>query len=194
MPSASRSRRRRRTYDLRARLRSWIRASARRDDLEHRMQDEMLAHVEMYETELRQRGFSEEEAWRRARAEFGSLEARKTSAGNRSAFGCSTSFVGTRVCRAAAPPIAGVHRSGTGVARSWRGREHGDLQPDRDHHAEVASGDGASAPLLCRQFGRTIGWLEWSTLPLLRTAPGPQPIPRRHRRSTRPASKSPLTA
>ena len=57
---------------LRARLRSWIRASAQRDDFERRMQDEMLAHVEMYETELRQRGFSEEEARRRARAEFGS--------------------------------------------------------------------------------------------------------------------------
>ena len=62
---------------LRARLRSWIRTSARRDDFERRMQDEMHAHVDMYETELRRRGFSEEEARRRARAEFGSLEARK---------------------------------------------------------------------------------------------------------------------
>ena len=62
---------------LLARLRSWLRASVRRDDFERRMQDEMRAHVDMYETELRQRGFSEEEARRHARAEFGSLEARK---------------------------------------------------------------------------------------------------------------------
>ena len=62
---------------LLARLRSWLRASAQRDDFERRMQDEMRAHVDMYETELRQRGFSEEEARRHARAEFGGFEARK---------------------------------------------------------------------------------------------------------------------
>jgi predicted permease len=59
------------------RLRSLIRASVRRGDLERRMQHEMREHIDMLEADLRSRGLSAEEAHRRARAAFGSLDARK---------------------------------------------------------------------------------------------------------------------
>jgi predicted permease len=60
-----------------ARLRSWLRASSRRADFEREMQDEMREHLELYQAELRRQGVREDEARRRARAEFGSVEARK---------------------------------------------------------------------------------------------------------------------
>jgi predicted permease len=62
---------------LLARLRSWLRASVRRSDFERRMQAEMQTHLELYEADLRRSGLSAEEAHRRARAEFGGVEARK---------------------------------------------------------------------------------------------------------------------
>ncbi|RPI55445.1 MAG: ABC transporter permease [Acidobacteria bacterium] len=62
---------------LLARLRSWVRARLRRSHLEDSMQEEMRLHIELYEAELRRRGVSTAEARRRARAEFGSVEARK---------------------------------------------------------------------------------------------------------------------
>jgi hypothetical protein len=60
-----------------ARLRSWIRARVGRADLDRRMQIEMQTHMDLYEADLRRRGLSDEESHRRARAEFGSVEARK---------------------------------------------------------------------------------------------------------------------
>ena len=60
-----------------ARLRSWIRAWRRRGELERTMHDEMQLHIELYEADLRKSGLSPAEASRRARAEFGSAEARK---------------------------------------------------------------------------------------------------------------------
>jgi putative ABC transport system permease protein len=60
-----------------ARLKSWMRASVRRGDFEQEMQREMQSHVELYEAELLRSGLDAREARRRARAEFGSIEARK---------------------------------------------------------------------------------------------------------------------
>ena len=59
-----------------ARVRSWLRVSSRRADFEREMQDEMRTHLELYQADLRRRGVPEEEARRRALAEFGSVAAR----------------------------------------------------------------------------------------------------------------------
>ncbi len=63
--------------NLAARFRSWMRARFGRAHLEQSMQDEMRLHIELYEAELRRNGVSHAEARRQARAEFGSIEARK---------------------------------------------------------------------------------------------------------------------
>jgi predicted permease len=60
-----------------ARVKSWLRASSRRADFEREMRDEMRIHVELYQADLRRRGVPEEEARRRAFAEFGSIDARR---------------------------------------------------------------------------------------------------------------------
>ncbi|MGB2717730.1 MAG: ABC transporter permease [Vicinamibacterales bacterium] len=60
-----------------ARLKSWIVASTRRAEFERDMAAEMQAHLELYEADLRSRGLSDAEARRRARTEFGSIEARR---------------------------------------------------------------------------------------------------------------------
>ena len=60
-----------------ARFRSWMRARFGRAHLEQSMHDEMRLHIELYEAELRRNGVSPAEARRQARAEFGSIEARK---------------------------------------------------------------------------------------------------------------------
>ena len=62
---------------LRARLLSWLRHTVHRADLEQEMHAEMRLHVELYEADLRGDGLPEAEARRRARAAFGSLDARK---------------------------------------------------------------------------------------------------------------------
>ena len=59
-----------------ARVRSWLRVSSRRADFEREMQEEMRLHVELYQADLRRQGEPEEEARRRAFAEFGSVDAR----------------------------------------------------------------------------------------------------------------------
>jgi predicted permease len=63
--------------NLIARVKSWLRVSRRRADFEREMQDEMRIHLELYQADLRRRGVPEEEARRRAFAEFGSVDARK---------------------------------------------------------------------------------------------------------------------
>jgi predicted permease len=60
-----------------ARVKSWFRASSRRADFEREMQDEMRIHLDLYQADLRRGGLPEEEARRRAFAEFGSLLARQ---------------------------------------------------------------------------------------------------------------------
>jgi len=60
-----------------ARVKSWLRVSRRRADFEREMQDEMRIHLELYQADLRRRGIPEEEARRRAFAEFGNVGARK---------------------------------------------------------------------------------------------------------------------
>ena len=60
-----------------ARVKSWLRVSSRRADFEREMQDEMRIHLELSQADLRRRGVPEEEARRRALAEFGSVAARK---------------------------------------------------------------------------------------------------------------------
>jgi predicted permease len=59
------------------RVKSWFRVSSRRAEFEREMQDEMGIHLELYQADLRRSGLSEEEARRRAVAEFGSMAARK---------------------------------------------------------------------------------------------------------------------
>ena len=59
-----------------ARVRSWLRVSSQRAEFEREMQDEMRTHLELYQADLRRRGAPEEEARRRALAEFGSVAAR----------------------------------------------------------------------------------------------------------------------
>jgi putative ABC transport system permease protein len=60
-----------------ARVKSRLRISSRRSDFEREMQDEMRIHLELYQADLRRRGVPEEDARRRAFAEFGSVDARK---------------------------------------------------------------------------------------------------------------------
>ena len=60
-----------------ARFRSWLRASLRRSGMEREMDNELHFHLERYTEDLISEGVSPEEALRRARAEFGAIEARK---------------------------------------------------------------------------------------------------------------------
>ena len=82
-----------------ARVRSWLRVSSRRAEFEREMQDEMRTHLELYQADLRRRGVPEEEARRRALAEFGSVAARRRNAATPSACGCSTSCAATSATR-----------------------------------------------------------------------------------------------
>jgi predicted permease len=60
-----------------ARLRSWLRASFHRSRVETDMDRELRFHMERYAEDLVRTGLSPAEAQRRARAEFGAVEARK---------------------------------------------------------------------------------------------------------------------
>ena len=60
-----------------SRLRSWLRDTVRRSRVEQRMDDELLFHIDSYAADLERAGVAPEEARRRARAEFGGVEARK---------------------------------------------------------------------------------------------------------------------
>ena len=66
-----------RLVSLLTRVRSWVRASLHREDLDRVMNDELRFHIESYAEALEGRGLSPEEARRRARAEFGNLDASK---------------------------------------------------------------------------------------------------------------------
>ncbi|HMF59105.1 MAG TPA: ABC transporter permease [Vicinamibacterales bacterium] len=60
-----------------ARLQSWMRAIFRRSTVERQMHDELSFHIESYAADLLRAGVAPEEARRRARVEFGGVEARK---------------------------------------------------------------------------------------------------------------------
>ncbi len=60
-----------------ARFRSWLRSLLHRSRVEREMDLELRLHIENYAEDLVRTGSSPEEALRRARAEFGAMEARK---------------------------------------------------------------------------------------------------------------------
>jgi predicted permease len=60
-----------------AQIRSWLRAILRRSRLEYDMDTELRFHLEAYAEDLVRSGVSRGEAWRRARLEFGGVEAMK---------------------------------------------------------------------------------------------------------------------
>jgi predicted permease len=60
-----------------ARVRSWLAGILRRDTLERDMDEELRFHIETYAADLVNAGIPHDEAQRRARAEFGGVEARK---------------------------------------------------------------------------------------------------------------------
>jgi hypothetical protein len=60
-----------------ARLRSWLHATRQGRDLHRELQDEMQLHIDLYGADLVRRGVSADDAHRRARAAFGSIEARR---------------------------------------------------------------------------------------------------------------------
>ena len=81
------------------RVMSWLRVSSRRADFEREMQDEMRIHLELYQADLRRRGVPEEEARRRALAEFGSVAHARRTAATRLACGCWASCAATSATR-----------------------------------------------------------------------------------------------
>src|SRR5918993_963198 len=68
-----------------SRMRSFFRAVSRRSVFERDMDDELRFHIEQRIADLRRRGLSPQEAARRARVEFGSIEKHKDEA--RASFG-----------------------------------------------------------------------------------------------------------
>jgi len=62
---------------LRSRVRTWWRAVVRGGEMSRQVNEELAFHIESYAAELERRGIAREEAQRRARAELGSLTARR---------------------------------------------------------------------------------------------------------------------
>jgi predicted permease len=60
-----------------SRVRTWFRDTLHRSRVEQRMDDELRFHIESYAADLERGGIAAGEARRRARAEFGGVEARK---------------------------------------------------------------------------------------------------------------------
>ncbi len=60
-----------------ARLRSWVRATRLKRNLDREIQDEMQLHIDLYSADLVRRGVSADEAHRLARVAFGSVDARR---------------------------------------------------------------------------------------------------------------------
>src|SRR5689334_2109311 len=60
-----------------SRVRSWLRAVARRARMEREMDTELRFHIEAFAEDLVRRGVPREEALRRARIEFGGIERAK---------------------------------------------------------------------------------------------------------------------
>src|SRR6202795_5192770 len=62
---------------LGSRLRTWVKAVFRAGELDRQVGDELEFHIESYAEDLMRSGLSRQEAMRRARAELGSIAARK---------------------------------------------------------------------------------------------------------------------
>lgn len=62
---------------LRSRVKTWCRAVFRAEELRRQVGEELAFHIESYAAELERRGVAREEALRRARAELGSVAARR---------------------------------------------------------------------------------------------------------------------
>ena len=108
-----------------ARVKSWLRVSSRRADFEREMQDEMRIHLELYQADLRRRGVPEEEARRRALAEFGSVDARKEECRDAVGLRLLDELRGDVSYACPAPAaVAGVHARGPAVARTRDWRQH----------------------------------------------------------------------
>src|SRR6266566_364318 len=59
------------------RVRSWLHATMRRSRMEGEMDAELRFHIEAFAEDLVRSGVPREEAWRRARIEFGGIESAK---------------------------------------------------------------------------------------------------------------------
>ena len=62
---------------LRSRARTWWRAVFRGGEMSRQVSEELRFHIESYAAELERRGMAREESLRRARAELGSVAARR---------------------------------------------------------------------------------------------------------------------
>lgn len=78
---------------IRSRLRTWVRGVFRRAELDRQVSDELQFHIESYAEDLMSSGINPVEAMRRARAEFGSVAARREDC--RAAWG--TRFLDTSI-------------------------------------------------------------------------------------------------
>src|SRR4051812_20064928 len=86
------------------RLRNFLRGVLKRQHFDSRMEEEVRFHIESHAAELERSGMSHEEALRRARLEFGTMEAHKEDC--RASFGlrqwdelCSNVRYGLRTMR-----------------------------------------------------------------------------------------------
>src|ERR1700691_1599991 len=62
---------------LRSRMKTWWKAVFRSQALDSEVDEELRFHIEIYAEDLMRRGMPRDEAMRRARAELGSMAARK---------------------------------------------------------------------------------------------------------------------
>jgi len=73
------------------RVRSWLHATMRRSRMEGEMDAELRFHIEAFAEDLVRNGVPREEAWRRARIEFGGLERVKEECRDARGFNLSSS-------------------------------------------------------------------------------------------------------
>ena len=174
-----------------ARLQSWLRASVRRATFERGMQEELQAHVELYEADLRQSGLSPDEARRRARAAFGSLEARKEEC--REALGLrlvdelrgDVRYALRLLRRSPALTAVAVLSLALGIGANTAIFSLVDTVLMKSLPV-----DDPRASLLHRQLGRQVGRQQRASVSLLRDPARQQPVSLRHRGdSTRAASR-----
>jgi hypothetical protein len=110
-------------------VRSSIRAALHRADLEREMHDELQFHIEQYARDLQQQGLSPEEALRRARAQFGSIDAGRRTVATRLGSDGSTSFGTHAIRRAAALAAVLLMLVIALVAGWWPARAAASLDP-----------------------------------------------------------------